>query len=296
MKILLATDGSEHSERAASFLTGLNVTKDDEIMVLHAFSWAPVISEWELVYADLKEIREEIAPKILASTVSILSSVNARVTSSIEDGYPEKVIIDKAHDAGADLIVMGGRGFRGAVSLIVGSVTKVVAVKSAKPVLIIKFSQKAESDPMKIIFATDGSVHSDGMMKVLCSVPFPDDTEIVILNVVTTAFKDIPERFAIEINDRIKCAVADARKAEFKESAKITRKASEYLSKRFSKIEKLTKIGDPSEEILNTSDEINADIIAVGNSGMRGIRGILGSVTRYVLNHSKCSVLIGRTE
>ena len=65
---------------------------------------------------------------------------------------------------------------------------------------------------------------------------------------------------------------------------------------RFSKIEKLTKIGDPSEEILNTSDEINADIIAVGNSGMRGIRGILGSVTRYVLNHSKCSVLIGRTE
>jgi len=295
MKILLATDGSEHSERAASFLTGLNVTKDDEIMVLHAFSWAPVISEWELVYTDLKEIREEIAPKILALTVSILSSVNARVTSSIEDGYPEKVIIDKAHDAGADLIVMGGRGLRGAVSLIVGSVTKAVAVKSAKPVMIIKASQKVESDPLRIIFATDNSVHSDGMMKVLCSVPFPDDTEIVILNVVTTAFKDIPERFAIEINDRIKGAVADARKAEFKESAKITRKASEHLSKRFSKIEELTKIGDPSEEILNTVDSLNADIIAVGSSGMRGIKGILGSVTRYVLNHSKCSVLIGKT-
>ena len=295
MKILLATDGSEHSERAASFLTRLNFTKDDEIMVFHALSWAPVISEWELVYTDFKEIREGIAPKILDSAVSILSSVNAGVTSSTEDGFPEKIIIDKAHDTGADLIVMGARGLRGAVSLIVGSVTKAVAVKSAKPVMIIKSSQKAESDPLRILFAADGSVHSDGMMKVLSSVPFPDNTEVIILNVVATAFEDIPERFAMEINDRIKSAVAGARVAEFKESEKITGKAYEHLSKRFSKIVKLTKVGDPSEEILNTADELNADIIAVGNSGMRGIRGILGSVARYVINHSNCSVLIGRT-
>jgi nucleotide-binding universal stress UspA family protein len=295
MKILLATDGSEHSERAASFLTGLNFTKDDEIVVLHALSWVPVISEWELVYTDLKKVREEITPKIIDSTVSILSPVNAGITSLSEEGYPEKVIIDKAHETGADLIVMGGSGLRGAVSLIVGSVTKAVAVKSAKPVMIIKASRKVKSDPLRILFAADGSVHSDGVMNVLSMLPFPADTEIVILNIVATAFEDIPERFALEINDRIKSSVAGAREAEFKESEKITRKASEHLSKRFSKIEKLTKVGDPSEEILNTADELNADIIAVGNSGMRGIKGILGSVTRYVLNHSKCSVLIGRT-
>ena len=47
----------------------------------------------------------------------------------------------------------------------------------------------------------------------------------------------------MEINDRIKGAVAGAREAEFRESEKITRKASEHLSKRFSKIEKLTKVG-----------------------------------------------------
>lgn len=295
MKILLATDGSEHSERAARFLTRLDFSKDDEIVVVHALSWVPVISEWELVYTDLKKVREEIAPKILDSTVSILSPVNAGITSLTEDGYPEKVIIDKAHETGADLIVMGGSGLRGAVSLIVGSVTKAVAVKSAKPVMIIKSSQKVESDPLRILFAADGSVHSDSVMKVLSSVPFPDNTEIIILNVVATAFEDIPERFAMEINDRIKGAVAGAREAEFKESEKITRKASEHLSKRFSKIEKLTKVGDPSDEILNTAGDLNADMIAVGNRGMRGIRGILGNVTRYVLNHSKCSVLIGRT-
>ena len=57
MKILHATDGSEYSEGAAKFLTRLNLSKDDEISVLHALSWTPVMSEWELMYADLKKIR-----------------------------------------------------------------------------------------------------------------------------------------------------------------------------------------------------------------------------------------------
>ena len=294
MKILLATDGSVHSERAAKFLTGLQFSGDDEIVVLNALSWVPVISEWEMLYSDLKAIREEIVPHILEAAVKSLSPVHAGISSLTVDGYPDKVILDTASDAGADLIVMGASGLRGAASLIVGSVTKAVAVKSTKPVMIIRGTQEKKTGPLKVLFAADGSICSEGMMKVLSSIPFPDDTEINILNVVTTAFEDIPDRFAMEINDRIKGIVARARETEFKESERINRKAFDYLSGRFSNIEKLTKVGDPSDEILNTAEALGADIIAVGNSGMRGLKGILGSVSRYILNHAKCSVLIGK--
>ncbi|NOZ68981.1 MAG: universal stress protein, partial [Deferribacteres bacterium] len=41
MKILLATDGSEYSDEAARFLTRLDLSADDEIVVLHALSWTP---------------------------------------------------------------------------------------------------------------------------------------------------------------------------------------------------------------------------------------------------------------
>jgi nucleotide-binding universal stress UspA family protein len=295
MKILLATDGSENSEGAATFLTGLNFSSDDEITVLHALSWTPVLGQWEYLYTDLKEIRYEIAPKIIDSVVNILKPVNAKITSSLIDGYPDKVIIDTSADMDVDLVVMGARGLRGIGSIIVGSVTKAVAVKSSKPVIIIKSPHPEISGNMKILFATDGSVHSDAMGRVLSSIPFPDDTEITVLNIMPTVYEDIPERFAMEINDRIKGIVAGKREAEIKESGKVTKTAREYLSSRFSKIEELTKFGDPSEEILNAADTLKADIIAVGSSGMRGIKGILGSVARYILNHSKCSVLIGKT-
>ena len=132
------------------------------------------------------------------------------------------------------------------------------------------------------------------MGKVLSSIPFPDDTEVTILNVVFPVFTDIPERFALEINDRIKKMVAGTREAELKDSEKITDKARQYLSEKFKAIEVISRFGDPSVEILKAAETEKADIIAVGSSGMRGIRGMLGSVSRYVMNHAGCSVLIGK--
>ncbi len=294
MKILLATDGSEYSEEAAKFLTRLDLSADDEIVVLHALSWTPILSEWESLYADFKEIRYEVAPRILDAAEDILKPVKAGISRLLIDGYADKVIIDTAVDKDADLVVMGARGLKGAASLIVGSVTKAVAIKSSRPVLIIKTPAWEKSGAMKVLFATDGSIYSDAMGKVLSAIPFPADTELTILNTTATAFEDIPERFAMEINDRIKKIVAGARETESRQSQEIIKKAREYLHNRFSKIEEMTRFGDPSIEILRAAEELNADIIAVGSSGMRGIRGLLGSVSRYILNHSQCSILIGK--
>ncbi len=295
MKILLATDGSEYSEGAAKFLTRFNFSPDDEIAILYAISWVPIMSEWESLYQDFKEIRDIVAPKIFDKAASILKTVKAKINCLITEDYPDKAIVNTAVESDADLLVMGARGIRGIGSHIVGSVTKLVAINSPKPVLIINPPQREKSGKIKILFATDGSVHSDAIGKDLSLIPFPDDTEITILNIIFSALSDIPERFSMEIDNRIKNIVASKREMEFKESEKIIEKAYKFVSKRFSTIEKLTKFGDPSVEILNTAEALNADIIAVGTSGMRGIKGMLGSVSRYILNHSKCSVLIGKT-
>jgi nucleotide-binding universal stress UspA family protein len=294
MKILLATDGSEHSEGAARFLTGFRLTPNDEIFILHVVSWVPLISEWETLYVDFRGIMDEVAPRILESTANILKPVKAKVTSSFVEDFPDKAIVNAVTESNMDLIVMGARGLKGLSSYIVGSVTRLVAINSPKPVLIVKPAQWKRSGPLKILFATDGSAHSEALAEVLCSIPFPEDTCVTVLNVVFPVFTDIPERFALEINSRIKEMVAGTREAEIKDSEKITDEARQYLSKKFRTIEVISKFGDPSDEILKASETEKADIIAVGSSGMRGIRGMLGSVSRYVMNHTGCSVLIGK--
>jgi nucleotide-binding universal stress UspA family protein len=294
MKVLLATDGSDYSEGAAKFLTRLNFSAEDEIFILHVISWVPIVSEWGAFYDNFKEIRDEVVPKILDEAADIVKQNGAKISTSFKEDYPDKAIIDTAAETGADLIVMGARGIKGIGSHIIGSVTKLVAIKADKPVLIINPPQKAKTAPIKVLFATDGSSFSDATGKVLASIPFPDDTELTLLNVMPTAFEDIPERFALEINDRIKNIVAGTRGKEIEASAEILDKAYKELNSTFLNIKKIAKVGDPSEVILQEAESADADIIAVGTSGMRGVKGMIGSASRYVLNHAKCSVLIAR--
>ncbi|MCO5314901.1 MAG: universal stress protein [Solirubrobacterales bacterium] len=54
--------------------------------------------------------------------------------------------------------------------------------------------------------------------------------------------------------------------------------------------------GDPADAILTVADEVDADLIVVGNRGMTGARRfLLGSVPNKVSHHAPCSVQIART-
>ncbi len=295
MKILLATDGSEHSEGAAQFLTCLNLSSDDEITVFHAVYWIPFLYDKESYYNSLKQIKKEIAPRILDSALNILKSVNAKISTAIIDGSPEYYIPQVAKDSDMDMIVMGARGIKGIKSFFIGSVTRSVAINSPKPVFVAKLPVCKKSDTIKILFTTDGSDYSAATGEFLSSMPFPDNTEVTILNVIWSDFSDIPERFVMEVNERIKEVAAKTRTMEFTESERIIEQARKNLSKRFKNINVLSKVGDPSTEILKTSETLKADIIAVGCRGLRGIKGMMGSASRNILTYSKCSVLIGKT-
>lgn len=295
MKLLLPTDGSDYSEGAARFLSQLAFTREDEITVLHVISWVPFQDDVESHYVSLKQIKQDIAPKILDSAVNILKPLPAKVSTESMEGNPDKSIIDFADTADIDLIVMGARGLKGIRQLIVGSVTRSVAINSPKPVLVIKLPQFAASAKLKILFATDGSDHADSAGAFLTSMPFHRDSEITVLNVVWSAVSDIPERLYLEIGEQIKDDVAKARANEFEASEEVLGPAVKYFKERFPNVNGLTRVGDPSSEILSLAEESRADIIVVGCRGMKGVKGMLGSVSRNILMHSKCSLLIGKT-
>ena len=50
--------------------------------------------------------------------------------------------------------------------------------------------------------------------------------------------------------------------------------------------------GDAAEALVAIAEEIGADLIVVGNRGMKGERRVLGSVPNSVAHAANCSVLI----
>ena len=293
MKIVLATDGSEYSKEAAAFLTRFNWSGNDQISVVHAVCWIPFQYDEEYYLNTLKEIKQEIAPRILDATLDVLKPVQAKISVAIIEDPPEQGIVQAAADSHADMIVMGARGVKGLASFFVGSVTRKVAVTSPKSVLVVRPSAMGPGS-MKILFAADGSGYSCAAGALLSQIPIPDATEITIMHVIWPKFSDIPERFAAEINDRINEVAVIAREKEVKESESIIAKAREQLTSRFKHVHTLTAVGDPSTELLRAAEIMHADLIVVGCRGLQGMKGMLGSVSRNVLAHARCSVLIGK--
>jgi nucleotide-binding universal stress UspA family protein len=295
MKLLLPTDGSDYSEGAARFLTHLPLAPDDEVTVLHVISWVPFKDDVESYYANLRHIKQDIAPKILDATLNILKPLPAKISTALMEGYPEKSIIEAAENSGSDLIVMGARGLKGIKQLIIGSVTRAVAVNSPKPVLVIKPSQFEPPVRLKILFATDGSDYANAAGRFLVSMPFHRDSEVTVLNVAWSAVSDIPERLYLEMEEKIKEDVARVRSMEYEASEKILGPVMKHLQENFTYVNGLTRVGDPSTEILSVAEALKTDIIVMGCRGLHGLKGMLGSVSRNIIRHSRCSVLIGKT-
>ena len=50
--------------------------------------------------------------------------------------------------------------------------------------------------------------------------------------------------------------------------------------------------GSPVDAVVKVAEQTHADLIVVGNKGMKGTRRVLGSVPNSIAHHASCSVLI----
>jgi nucleotide-binding universal stress UspA family protein len=60
-------------------------------------------------------------------------------------------------------------------------------------------------------------------------------------------------------------------------------------------VQRILKLGSPSETILNVANSLKVHTIVVGSEGKKGIkRVLLGSVAENVVRNAQCSVLVAR--
>ena len=141
--ILLATDGSDLAERAAS--QGLELAK-----ILAARVTAVAVTEpWSALVtgeaafgfpaAEYEKGVIETAESVLARIAEMAKSTGVDcVTIHVKDRLPDDGIIAAAKDNGCDLIVVGSHGRRGFSRLLLGSVASRVVTLSPVPVLICR--------------------------------------------------------------------------------------------------------------------------------------------------------------
>ncbi|MCU1336566.1 MAG: Universal stress protein family [Bryobacterales bacterium] len=147
-KILVATDGSEFSERAARSVAERPWPEGTEVEVFSVVELALGTAQalFEPPYVDTEQLeilREEAmkrAQTAVEGAVETLSKSSLKVSESISVllGGPKTVIIEEADKIGADLIVVGSHGHRGIERFLLGSVSEGVALHAHCSVEVIR--------------------------------------------------------------------------------------------------------------------------------------------------------------
>jgi nucleotide-binding universal stress UspA family protein len=147
-KILLATDGSEFSERAARSVAERPWAEGTEIEVLTVvelvLGTAQALLEPPYMDSDQLELQRaegmKRAQNAVASAAEILSRRFPKISESISVllGGPKAVILEEAEKWDADLIVVGSHGHRGIERFLLGSVSEGVALHAKCSVEVIR--------------------------------------------------------------------------------------------------------------------------------------------------------------
>ncbi|OIQ41749.1 MAG: universal stress protein UspA [Bacteroidetes bacterium MedPE-SWsnd-G1] len=270
-KILVPIDFSSQAEYAAKVAAKIAEETKSELHLLHMLELPTEVidpsnfgtennSPSTLLYMKrAQEKFEKLTKRYFLRNVKVVKSVFFHETF---DG-----IIKESQKQNADLIVMGSQGASGFEEMFVGSNTEKVVRHSDVPVLVVK----NEIDDFKI----DNMVFASN---------FDKDGLQTFQNVVS---------FAKIFNAKIHLLKVNTAQS-FEPTIKSQLKIKEYIDSSNIENHTINIHNDVTVEmgILNFSEYIEADVIALNTHGRRGLMSFFsGSVSKDISNHSVLPVI-----
>ncbi len=290
LQILLADDGSQHSLAAAALIGDLPLPKDSSITILG-------------VLTPRESSNHAVLQAALDQAQKLLQDKDLIAQSELRLGYPAEVLIEFAQLNNPDLIVMGAKGLRSTLSILLGGVAQQVVEYADHPVLIVRAPYIGLK---RILLVTDGSVHSQHALEYLAGTtqqapfPLPVGIELYLVHIlppvlsperITRAWPMGPEYMLTYLPD------TETEKAMMEEEENQGRALLEQTQKDLQQAGLAAKSellrGDAATEILEFAKKYHIDLIVAGSRGLSPVRGwLLGSVSRKLVHYAECSVLV----
>jgi len=283
MKILVAYDGSECADAALDDLRMAGLPSDAKIKVLSVLeNWLPPPSGLEII-EHIDRDQEYLALARRGGTRLVSMEPGWDVKSESGAGSPATVIIEKADEWGADLIVVGSHGHTALGRFFFGSVSQKVLSEARRSVRVARGRIEEPDTPVRLIVGFDGSKGAEAAIEAVAARKWPAGSEARIVNATWMT----PQLSSHQMVGSIITWIAEE-KARIK---KMIDEVADKLRAAALKTEAVVKEEDPKRLLIAEAESWGADCIFVGARGMGRIeRFLLGSVSSAVAARAHCSV------
>lgn len=289
MRTLLALDGSAGADTARMLVSGLSWPAGSRIEAVRVVE--PMSSVFGLpgivFEGPIEDLGIDEARRALHVEVAEMARDGLTVTTRVLVGRPATVLVARARETGADLLVMGSRGRGPIASMVLGSVSAEVATDAPCPVLVARTATLR-----RVIVALDGTPEADRVVEEVAALALLRDAHLHVVSVAPSVIPGpgilLGGGFGLSIAT-YEDAVASARH-DLEQRAAI---AAAHLAGEGMDVTWSVPEGDAAATLIDTAVRGNADLIVVGTHGRTGLtRLVLGSVARNVLLHAHTSVLV----
>jgi len=242
--------------------------------------------EQEMVLA-LPALQERITEQVSQRIETLTGRKADEFEVVVEAGIPHAVIVQRAEQRHADLVVVGSHGSSGVTRILLGSVADKVVRHAHCPVLVARHTPKSG----KILVATDFSDPSLPAVAAAGEEARRAGARATILNSIdlgpalaesaSMAFGAPSYGFSPEVRKDLRDAVDGM--------------LANALSRYGIEGDRFVAHGPAAPAILRYADQLQAELIVVGTIGRTGLpRLLLGSVAEVVVRSARCSVLVVR--
>ena len=271
MKILICSDGSEQADRAIRLGTSIAAGTGAEVTLFGIIEASGKSSQildslqrWQVVLVD---------KKILAEVVT-------------KPGEPIAEIVKRTQAAKYDLVIVGA----------VRKETRGLFWMSSKAYKIIKevappvLSVAGERTAIKRALICSGGKYSDNAVRLTGQLAGALGASVTLLHVM-------PEPPAIYAGLPLMAETADRLLDSSSELGLTLRKEKDFLVAAGLSTEVHLRQGPVLAEILREISTGNYDLVVTGSALSRSLRTyVLGDISREIVNHSDCPVLVVRSE
>jgi nucleotide-binding universal stress UspA family protein len=297
MKVLIATDLSPGSQSVIDAVNKRPWPAGSEACVLHVVDLTPFP-----LGAELLETARQGAESEVKSISERLGPSGLKIRTEVLLGTPRSAAPEYARNWGADFVIVGSHSSSGLARFLIGSVAQNIVRTAACSVELVRTRANTQ-DPsharrdLKILLATDGSDCSLAAARSVATRPWPAETCVKIISVVSPffPFADVLTGY-FEAPRAVQPAETIEKTAHFRAAEAIAHTDKLLRESSLAKIERSAPLmGDPKAVILDEAEQWGADLIVVGSHGWRGFdRLMMGSVSESVALHAHCSVEVIR--
>ena len=287
-KILVPLDGSALAEAALPYAGLLSGKLGSEVTLIYVHEATEVSNQriGQFYLERTVEVTKQGAERGRPPS----GGPGIKVRSAVQVGNPAEEIVGYAGKEKADLILMATHGQSGIRNWPLGNVAEKVVRSANRPVMLIRANgaQTEKVNISSVVLPLDGSKEGEAALPYIEQLASGLGVRVILLQVLATGYMGL-YTYAAYTEQQIASDSALAKDYLDKVGGRL--RQSEIAT------ESVVRLGDAAGEIIDFTDKVGADLVAMSTHGRSGVgRWVFGSVAERVLHSGNKPLLLVRAQ